>query len=67
MFMRALNRWEVIRELGQMPPWGYLFNVLLSSLVVMHLYWFTLILKVAIQQLRSGKADDIREDKAHDE
>eukprot|EP00884_Botryococcus_braunii_P017445 jgi/Botrbrau1/4384/Bobra.105_2s0030.1 len=59
--------WGVIRELGQIPPWGYLFNVLLSSLVVMHLYWFTLILKVAIQQLRSGKAEDIREDKAHDE
>lgn len=62
----ALNSWEVIRELGHMPPWGYLFNILLSSLVVMHLYWFTLILKVAIQQLKSGKAEDIREEKPHD-
>jgi hypothetical protein len=63
----GLARLEVVRELGGMPPWGYLFNVLLISLVVMHVYWFVLILKVAVQQLTSGHAKDIREANAHED
>jgi hypothetical protein len=63
----ALGRWGVVSVLGSLPPWGSYFNVLLCALLVMHAYWFRLIVKVAVNQLRAGKKlEDIREDKDED-
>ncbi len=61
--MRSVQSTEV---LGKPVPYYYLFNGLLSLLVVMHVYWFTLIAKIAWRALATGAPDDIREDSDED-
>lgn len=60
-------RWEIVRELGRMPLGAGLLNVLLGSLVLMHIYWFGLMLQIAVQQLGTGSVSDTREDDGHDD
>jgi hypothetical protein len=52
---------DSVRVLSYRPPCYVLLNCLLCVLVVFHVYWFGLIVKVAIGTLRQGKAEDIRE------
>lgn len=53
---------EVINVLGYKPPYYYLLNILLSLLFVIHIYWYTLILRIAYIKVTTGKGHDIRED-----
>ncbi|KAK6261797.1 hypothetical protein QUC31_007613 [Theobroma cacao] len=46
----------------------YLFNTLLFSLLVLHIYWWVLIIRVIIRQIHSGgQVDDVRSDSEDDE
>lgn len=47
--------------LGHRIPYYYPLNALLLALVAMHIYWFGLIIKVAIGAIK-GDAKDVRED-----
>lgn len=40
----------------------YVFNALLCMLLVLHVYWFSLILRVVWIQLTTGTSHDVRED-----
>jgi ceramide synthetase len=40
----------------------YMFNALLCMLLVLHVYWFSLILRIVHVTLTSGGAHDVRED-----
>jgi ceramide synthetase len=42
--------------------WFYTFNGLLCMLLVLHVYWFTLILRIVLLALKTGGAHDVRED-----
>merc|ERR1719186_1014553 len=47
-------------QLVQMFPVYYIFNCLLSILLVLHIIWFYYIAKVAYKSLNTGKTDDSR-------
>jgi ceramide synthetase len=53
---------EVWRILGYRPPCHGVLNALLCSLYCIHIYWFTLILRIAWRKLTTGQSKDIRED-----
>ena len=40
----------------------YIFNGMLFSLLIMHIYWFYLICKIAVNAIKNGEAKDERED-----
>ena len=42
------------------PLLYYFFNTLLIMLLVMHIYWFALILRVIWKQMQDGGVDDVR-------
>lgn len=44
----------------------YVFNALLCMLLVLHVYWFSLILRVVWIQLTTGTSHDVREDDEDD-
>lgn len=48
--------------LSYRPPCLTAFNTFLLSLVVMHVYWFALILLVAYRRVALGEIEDSRED-----
>lgn len=52
--------------LGQQVPLYNLFNGMLITLVVLHIYWFGLIVRIAYRALATGAANDIREDSDDD-
>lgn len=49
------------RVLGYTPPYHGVLNALLCVLCCFHVYWFGLILQVAINTVKQGKSKDIRE------
>jgi len=54
-------------QLVQMFPVYYIFNCLLSILLILHIFWFYLIAKVGYKSLISGKTDDSRSDSDSDD
>ena len=42
-------------------PFYYLFNYALMSLVVLHIYWFMLMIKVAQRASKTNSIHDVRE------
>jgi len=52
---------ESLQHLGNVVSY-YSFSALLCTLVVLHVYWFWLILRVAVKKLVTGKVDDVREE-----
>lgn len=58
----ASTRHEIVRVLGGRPPCLGAFNAMLMALLVMHCYWFLLILRVAWRRIRAGEIQDSRED-----
>eukprot|EP00271_Cylindrocystis_brebissonii_P002187 TRINITY_DN1257_c0_g1_i3.p1 TRINITY_DN1257_c0_g1~~TRINITY_DN1257_c0_g1_i3.p1 ORF type:complete len:302 (+),score=54.02 TRINITY_DN1257_c0_g1_i3:759-1664(+) len=68
--------YEVLQSLGHTkanhkvdgPILYYLFNILLIMLLVMHAYWFLLILRVIYKQIMAtGPLDDVRSDEDEDD
>lgn len=54
---------EVRHLLGYVPPLYYLFNSLMVLLVVLHVYWFAIICKIALDKVLEGKdVTDSREE-----
>ena len=53
---------EVERVLGFKPELYTVFNGLLLTLVVLHVYWFAIICNIALQKVLEGKdVADVRE------
>ena len=49
--------------MGYRPQLYHLFNGLLMLLVVLHVYWFAIICKIALAKVLQGKdVEDTRED-----
>ena len=48
--------------LGHPPAFHFIFSALLLLLLAMHVYWFWLIIKIALRKLVVGKVEDMRED-----
>jgi hypothetical protein len=57
----GVYRKESLQHLGNVVSY-YSFSALLCTLVVLHVYWFWLILRVAVKKLVTGKVDDVREE-----
>ncbi|XP_075265200.1 uncharacterized protein LOC142357475 [Convolutriloba macropyga] len=55
---------EVASKMPHVPkePHYTMFNGMLIVLVILHVYWTFLILKVVVGKLRSGKTEDVREE-----
>lgn len=53
---------EVQAVLGFKPPAYFLINGGLSLLYCLHVYWFSLIMKVAYMAVTTGQGKDVRED-----
>lgn len=69
MYIIRSTSFEVLQVLDKSaheregPFLYYVFNTLLIMLLVMHVYWFVLILRVILKQLlASGQVDDVRSD-----
>ena len=54
------RRFEAQSILGPIPFYR-LFNGLLITLLIMHIYWFALIVRIAWRVVTKGNADDVRE------
>lgn len=54
-------RYEVTEVLGYVIPFYHVFNALLILLLIMHCYWFALIVRIAYRTVVSGSIDDVRE------
>merc|ERR1719187_831027 len=54
-------------QLVQMFPVYYIFNFLLSVLLILHIIWFYYTCKVAFKSLVSGKTDDSRSESDSDD
>ena len=53
---------EVEAVLRYKPPMYMVFNALLVTLVVLHIYWFAIICNIALQKVLQGKQmADVRE------
>ena len=55
-----MRRFEAQAILGPIPFYR-LFNGLLITLLIMHIYWFALIVRIAWRVVTKGNADDVRE------
>ena len=53
---------EVERVLGYKPFLYPTFNALLVLLLILHVYWFAMICKIAYSKITTGKVEDIREE-----
>ncbi|WOL06549.1 ASC1-like protein 1 [Canna indica] len=50
------------------PIYYYVFNTLLFSLLVIHIYWWVLMLRMLVEQIQSGQVgDDVRSDSEGEE
>jgi ceramide synthetase len=54
--------YELPGVLDGKPPMFYMFNGLLLLLLMLHCYWFTLIMRVVYVTLTTGQTQDVRED-----
>ena len=54
------SRFEAPAILGRVPFYR-VFNGLLIVLLVMHIYWFALIVRIAWRVVTKGNAEDVRE------
>lgn len=57
-YLQADYRWENLRQLPVVPR---LFVMMLLFLLLLHVYWTYLIIKIAIKSVQ-GNIDDIREE-----
>ena len=55
-----MRRFEAQTIIGPVPYYR-VFNGLLLTLLVMHIYWFALILRIAWRVVTKGNAEDVRE------
>ena len=53
--------------LGHRVPYYNVFNGLLLALLVMHIYWFALIARIAYRTVVTGSTDDVREGDSDDD
>ena len=56
-------RWEFPQQRGGHENYSLTLTTLLCLLVVLHAYWFHLILKIALEFVRTGTKRDVRESK----
>lgn len=56
-----MRRFESTEVLGFIIPLYHVFNGLLILLLIMHCYWFALIVRIAYRTVVSGHIDDVRE------
>ena len=57
------NIWIYVFQLVQMFPVYYIFNFLMTTLLILHTMWFYFIIKVALKvMMSSGSAEDARSD-----
>ena len=59
----CLCRWELPQVLGGHQQLSLAMTLLLCLLVVLHAYWFHLIVRIAIDFVRTGEKRDTRESK----
>ncbi len=59
IYSSFVESWQI---LGYRPPCHGLLNALLMALYCIHIYWFTLIIRIAWRKLTTGVGRDIRED-----
>lgn len=59
--------WELPALLNVPAGSYYMFNGLLLMLLVLHCYWFSLILRIVWLTLTTGQANDVREDGDEDD
>ena len=57
---QCARRFEAQSMLGPIPFYR-LFNALLITLLIMHIYWFGLIVRIAWRVITKGSPDDVRE------
>lgn len=71
LFIALLFSYEVVLTLDKKkhefdgPIYYYVFNTLLFSLLVLHIYWWVLMLRMVIKQIKSRGivSDDVRSGK----
>ncbi|GFQ01717.1 asc1-like protein [Phtheirospermum japonicum] len=55
---------DIERDRVYVPIYYYVFNTLLFSLLVLHIYWFVLMFRMLVDQVKSGGqvSEDVRSD-----
>lgn len=56
------RRFGVQDVLGYLPQYNTALSGLLCLLIVLHLYWFSMIVNIAWKKITTGSANDTRED-----
>ena len=59
----AACRWELPQQLGGHQQHSFTMTMLLCLLIVLHAYWFHLIVRIALDFVRTGTKRDVRESK----
>ena len=54
-------RWESKRVIGHFPLFGRGLVALLVLLVIIHVYWFSIIVQIAYKKVMTGVGEDVRE------
>ena len=57
-------RWESPKVIGHFPMFGHGLVALLCLLVVIHVYWFSIIVQIAYRKVMTGAIEDVREDES---
>ncbi|URE35344.1 ASC1-like protein [Musa troglodytarum] len=72
--MGKMSNYEVLLTLDKEkhkfegPIYYYVFNTLLFSLLVLHIYWWILMFRMLVKQIQSGQVgDDVRSDSEDEE
>ena len=56
-----MRRWESEKVIGHFPMFGRGLVALLALLVVIHVYWFSIIVQIAYKKVMTGVGEDVRE------